>query len=211
MDINWNSSVLWGIFGLIGGGIISFVFFMLSNKTKRLVYQKYSNPLISDKLSQIKGLNITFFDAPISNLVSTTIVIENNGSDIIEYNDLAKVSPLIFRTNGEFLVYDDVNSFITTVSNKTNNVSLFKVDDSTIKVNFDYFRKNDKVSFTLLHTDQVELLGTLKKGKIIESSTFAKKNQMSKFLSIILVAFLLTLLIFVNINYGRFPNTALFR
>lgn len=198
MNIDWNSSFLWGILGLIGGGITSFIFFTLSNKTKRIIYEINSNPLISDKLSSIKGLRITFFDDSIPNLVSTTVFITNNGSDIIESTDFAKVSPLILKTNGKFLVYDDVKSFITKISNETSNITLTQIDANTIKVDFDYLKKNDKILLTILHTGQIKLFGTLKRGRIIASSIYDRKNQLSNLFFDILVVFLCFLAVLVR-------------
>lgn len=38
--MDWNSSALWGIIGLIGGFIVSFIFYKISNKNKKLYIPK---------------------------------------------------------------------------------------------------------------------------------------------------------------------------
>lgn len=194
MPIDWESSILWGIVGLVGGGIISFIFFVLSNKTKRIVYQIYSNPLISSKLSKINGLQITFAGSEIPDLVSTTLQIMNNGTDIIEPKDFAQVAPLQLKTDGEFLVYDDVNSFLTEISNTTSSTTLRQIDERTIQIDFDYWKKNDKFLLTILHTGKLNLTGTLKRGRILENSRFIKKSYLHNLLlsiAVLLMAFLL--------------------
>lgn len=196
MSVNWNSSVLWGIIGLVGGGITSFIFFTLSNKTKRIIYQIKSNPLISDKLSQIKGLRITFDSNDIPNLISSTVFIINNGTDIIEPKDFALISPLGIKTDGKFLIYDDVKSFVTKVSNETSNTSLKSIAADSIRLDFDYWGKNDSVLLTILHTGKIGLTGTLKKGKIIESNVYNKKNRFINIIgSILVIMFCLLLLL----------------
>lgn len=217
MPINWESSILWGIVGLVGGGIFSFIFYMLSNKTKRIVYQIYSNSLISSKLSKIDGLQITFDGNEIPNLVSTTLQIMNNGTDIIEPKDFAQIAPLQLKTDGEFLVYDDVNSFITEVSNKTSCTTLRQIDVHTIQIDFDYWKKNDNFLLTILHTGGLTLSGTLKKGRILESSRLNRKNYLHNLLlgiAVLLMAFLLFIVhglfgtvgeiinVFINIAIG---------
>lgn len=175
--INWNSNFLWGILGLIGGGITSFIFFTLSNKTKRIVYQISSNKLISDKLSQIKGLKIKFMNEEIPNLISSTVIVANSGSDILELDDFADLSPLSIKTDGIFLVYDNVNSFITSVSNTISGTTLIQTSPDEIQIRFDYWAKDDSNLFTFLHTGNLSLTGTLKKGKIIENIIFNKKKN----------------------------------
>lgn len=214
--INWNSSILWGILGLIGGGITSFTFFTLSNKTKRIVYQIKSNPLISDKLSQIKGLKITFMNAEIPNLISSTVIVANGGSDTLELNDFAHASPLTIKTDGNFLVYDNANSFITSVSNTTSSTTLIQTGPDEIKINFDYWAKNDSNLFTILHTGNLSLAGTLKKGKIIENGIFNKKKKFYNTILIIAGVILAILLLgirgltgSINTIYNLFLNIGL--
>lgn len=59
--MNWNSSALWGIIGLIGGFITSFTFHKINYKSKKIIYTKNSQILITDAISKIKGLNITYW------------------------------------------------------------------------------------------------------------------------------------------------------
>lgn len=196
--VNWDSNLLWGILGLIGGGLTSFTFFILSNKTKRVVYQIKSNPLISDKLSQIMGLKITFMNEEIPNLISSTVIVANGGSDILELDDFADLSPLSIQTDGIFLVYDNVNSFITSVSNTTSGTNLRQTSSSEIQIHFDYWSKNDSNLFTFLHTGNLSLSGTLKKGKIIESVVFNKKKNFYSIVLVINGIILCTIWIFVQ-------------
>ena len=167
MNIDWNSNFLWGILSLAGGGIFSFIFFILGKKTKKIVYEINSTQLISDKLSQIKGLHITFDDKELSNLTSTTISIINKGNDIIEDTDFASLEPLQLKCSKEILKVSDANSFITKISNKTCNIKLKQINPNIIQIYCEFLKKNDEFILTILHTGEIELLGTLKSGKLI--------------------------------------------
>lgn len=111
--MDWNSSALWGIIGLIGGFIISFIFYKISNKNKKIIYTKNSQTLITNNLSEIDGLNITYKSQPIMNLTSTTVIIKSIGKDIISMNDFGKATPFCITTTGKFLLQDDIISTIT--------------------------------------------------------------------------------------------------
>lgn len=95
-------------------------------------------------------------------------------------------------------MYDDVKSFITSISNDTSNTTLTQIDATTIKVDFNYLRKNDKILLIVLHTEQIKLFGTLKRGRVIESSIYDRKNQLSNLLFSVLMAFLCSLLILLR-------------
>ena len=75
--MDWDSSALWGIIGLIGGFLFSFIFYKLSTKSKKIVYNKKSQNLITNNTSKINGLNITYENKPIEELTSTTIIIKS--------------------------------------------------------------------------------------------------------------------------------------
>lgn len=47
--MDWNSSALWGIIGLIGGLIISSFFYFLGIKRKSLIYDITTTTLVSKK------------------------------------------------------------------------------------------------------------------------------------------------------------------
>ena len=118
--MDWNSSALWGIIGLFGGFLCSFIFYKLSDKTKRLTYSINSQTLITNNLSEIEGVSITFGNHPIDNLVTTTITLKSVGKDAIEMKDFGRAKPLCFKTTGKFLLQDNIDSTITKNSRPDN-------------------------------------------------------------------------------------------
>ena len=113
-----QNSTFWGIVGILGSLFITFIFYLIGNKTKKLIYTINSQPLITNKLSEIQGLNITYEDQLIDSLTSTTINIKSIGKDNINPDDFAKADPLCIITDGIFLFQNDIREFDTLKSKK---------------------------------------------------------------------------------------------
>lgn len=75
--MDWNSSALWGVIGLVGGIIVSSFFYFLGIKRKSLIYDITTTTLVSKNATQIEKLNITYDNKPIKNLYTSTIKIKN--------------------------------------------------------------------------------------------------------------------------------------
>ena len=152
--MDWNSNALWVIIGLIGGIIVSSFFYIISIKRKSITYEILTTPLISNKVSKIKDLSILYKDKQINDLYVSKINIINTGNTIIERNDFSPSDPLLICTNGIFLIYlEDDSNYIPMEHNKINVIN-------------DYFPKNCYWDFTIFHTGDVYVSGTLKDGKI---------------------------------------------
>ena len=206
--MDWNSSALWGIIGLIGGVIVSFVFYKISNKSKKIIYTKSSQILITDTLSNISDLYITYQNQPIKNLTSTTITIKSTGKDIIQINDFGAATPFCIKTTGQFFLPNDINSIITKNSNLDNLLKPILKDDTTILLDFDYLSQFDEITFVILHTETIDIKGKLKIGNIMSSSISKKINNiMDAILYIssgIILFFISILYIFYNKADGTF-------
>lgn len=174
--IDWNSSALWGIIGLIGGFIVSFIFYKISNKSKKIVYTKNSQVLITDNLSNINDLNITYQNKPIKNLTSTTVTIKSIGKDIIEMNDFGQATPMCIKTDGEFLLQSNIDSVMTNNSNPNNLMQPHLKDNVTLLLEFDYLSQGDTITFTLFHTEKISVEGKLKAGSFIDNNLSKRIN-----------------------------------
>lgn len=196
--MNWESSALWGIIGLIGGFIISFIFYKIGNKNKKIVYTKNSQTLITNNLSEIKGLNITYQNQPIKNLTSTTITIKSVGKDIINTNDFGKATPFCIKTTGNFL-FQDINSIVTSNSNPDNLIEPIIKDNNTMLLDFDYLSQGDEITLILLHTETINIDGKLKNGILLNNDLFDKINSIMDIITYIGCGLLLLLISFVYI------------
>ena len=197
--IDWNSSALWGIIGLLGGFIVSFIFYKISTKSKKIVYTKNSQILITDNLSSITDLSITYQNKSIKNLTSTTISIKSIGKDIIEMTDFGSATPLCIKTTGEFLLQENISSVISHNSTPDNLMNVALQDNSTLLLNFDYLSQGDTITFTLLHTETISVNGKLKAGTIIDDNLFQKINTIMNILLNIgsIFAFIFILIVYM--------------
>lgn len=191
-SMDWNSSAFWGIIGLIGGFIVSFIFYKLSNKNKKILYTKNSQILVTNTLSEINGLNITYENYPIKDLTSTTITIKSVGKDIINMEDFGKATPFCIKTTEKFFLQSNINSIINKNSNPNNLIHPVVKDEATILLNFDYLSKEDEIVFVLLHTGTIDVDGKLKSGILLN------KNSSKKF-DIFLPSDLYWALIYISI------------
>lgn len=197
--MDWNSNILWGFIGLIGGFAISFFFYKLSNKTKKIVYSIKSDILVTDNISKIDGLLISYFDKPITNLSSTTITIRCAGKDIVEMKDFAKASPLYIQTDGEFLLTDNIESTITDNSNPLNQAKPVIINSSQIAIEYDYFSQNDILIFTFFHTGIINVTGKIKNGIFTSVDKNAKMNTILNTLAYVLLSIGITFIMIINL------------
>lgn len=194
--MDWNSSALWGIIGLIGGFIVSFIFYKISNKVKKLVYTASSQILITDNLSNIDDLNITYQNKSIKNLTTTTINIKSVGKDIVEMKDFGQATPLCITTTGEFLLQSNIDSIMTENSNPNNLMKPVLKDNATLLLEFDYLSQGDSITFTLLHTGAIKIDGKLKMGTFLDNNLFKKINNIVDIITYVSSGILLIFFIF---------------
>lgn len=102
-----NSNLFWCIAGILGGAIVSFfisyVFYFKGLTRKRLTYDIKTFSIVSNKINQIKGLEVKYNSTEIENLYSSTITIKNIGNSIVKEQDLVPSCPISLSTSGQFL------------------------------------------------------------------------------------------------------------
>lgn len=179
--MDWNSSALWGIIGLIGGIIVSSFFYFISIKRKSLIYDITTTTLVSKNVTQIENLRIIYNNKPISNLYTSTIKIKNNGNSIIERSDFAPSAPLSLKTDGQFLINSDTGTKLLTENNCNSVYPLIETDENGICkktiINFDYISKKETISCTVFHTGTLSICGKLKDGKLKNNEKIFKINE----------------------------------
>lgn len=175
--MNWSSSILWGIIGIIStiffGFIFSYIFYRKGLKQKKVICTTSSTVLISDDLSNYKNLKILYNNEYIQTLTSTTINFKNIGNDKIEPDDIVPSDPVIISTSGKFL-YNEDNIFEVKTTNKKVKSKLEYIDDSNFNLVFDFFPPECELSVTLLHSEDILITGDLKIGEfnVIKNQTY---------------------------------------
>ena len=190
---------IWGAIWFVAGIIVTVVSILATKKTKKIGYDINTQKLITQNIADIKGLEIIFNGNAISNVTATNLIFYNLGSDIIEPTDFASTDPLTIKTDGEFLLSGNINSFITE-SDKISNLSLSLINTDEVKIDFEFWRKKAKTKLTLLHTGtEIEIRGTLKTGTVQDME---KNNKRSKWISVVGIGLMMGSLIVADYYPG---------
>lgn len=176
-----DSNLFWCIVGIVGGAIfsliISLIFYLIGLKKKKISYEIETSCLILNEVSLIDNLEIKYNTNTIKNLYSSSITIINSGNSIIDKNDFSLSNPLSFITNGEFLI-NKTNKTNLINSNKNENLNVTLIEENArirkLNIEFDYISKNEFITFTVFHTDNIFFNGKLKDGKIINLNNNSK-------------------------------------
>ncbi|QSX07240.1 hypothetical protein JYG23_07820 [Sedimentibacter sp. zth1] len=141
------------LIGLLGGGIISFIFYKKSISIAKPVFQ-YSNQNIIDISNNDKeeNLKVYYSEYNIKRLNKTHIYFWNSGNKTIKGEDIVK-------TEGLKIVFEDKNGriLLAKVLKYSRKVCDFNVmvssdDRREISFNFDFLDPNDGVVIEVLHT-----------------------------------------------------------
>ena len=175
------SELFWWVCGALSSLIISGFFFFLSKKRKRISQDINTFRLVSNKVSKIEGLEVKYKSKGIENLFSSVVTIRNIGNSTIENFDFAPSFPLSIITTGRFLI-DKPKGIDFSSTNKSNNIHPFyEFDDQNmcnrITIAFDYISKREKLTITILHTEEISVGGILKDGKILDQNKIMRRKN----------------------------------
>lgn len=152
-----NSNLFWCIIGIIGGALVSLLYFLLGLERK------------------ILKVSLDSFELNINNkkYYFSDIQICNKGNTIIDKNDFNPLSPFSFAfrdENGNILCKENI------IENNQKWKYKFSIsrDDicrssflKEIHLIYDYFSKKDVIHLYIFHTSILFIIGELKQGKII--------------------------------------------
>lgn len=171
--MDWNSSVLWGITSIICGFFFSLLFYLIGREQKKVLFNSSLELIINDDVFNIDNLSIKYNNIEIKNLHKSTVTIKNIGNTTIEKDDFSINNPLLIKTGGIILSdYSDMRK----ISHNTSTVKwtfkpLSEENASALIIDFEYIPKKGEISFSILHTDYIDIDGILKEGRIIEQHT----------------------------------------
>ncbi len=157
---------------------------------------------MSDKVNQIKDLEVKYHSNTIQDLYSSSITIKNIGNSIVKEQDITPLCPITISTSGMFLTneYEYIESHpINKISNYSLSFSSNGKIDNCVKFNFDYIPQKAVITFSLFHTGNITFNGDLMDGEIITPDENQKKQKIKRVLWNIftytitfLISFLLT-------------------
>lgn len=177
--MDWNSNIFWNVVSFIGGLIITSIFFVLSLKKRKLSYSKTTTPIIVKKTSKVSDLVITYKGKNIDDLSSSYIQIKNIGNETLEEKDFPELSKLRIVTDGEFFI-NTVDELEITSSNKSIKIYPLLVSIHEIQLHFDYLDPKDTIYCNVFHTHNIDVLGHIKHGKLINNTQLEKLNRYKK-------------------------------
>lgn len=195
MDLN---SALWGVAGILA----TILFYKLSQKSKKLIYDKKSQLLITNSISRIDGLKVTYMNNPVEDLTNTIIRFKSVGTETISKTDYAERFPLTIETDGEFIIQEDINSILKDNSNEFNNIEFIPIGNSKIQLEIDFLKNKNYFTLNLFHTGEIKVTGELKDGKIICSNSIDKKSISDIFYIIILSLGILFIILLSLVENG---------
>lgn len=163
LETLWDSTPFWGIIGLIGGAIVSSIFFRAGKKKKLLHYKIVSTPLVEKNIANTLGLKITIDDTSVQTLTSTTISFFNAGTEKIEGTDFADLEPLGIRISGTIL---HLQGEPDVKSPKNMNLHFQRIDNTSANILFNFWRPHEVLILTVLHDGQLSVFGDIKDGEI---------------------------------------------
>ena len=199
--MDWNSSILWGIIGLVGGFLVSLLFFTLSKKQRKISYSISTTPIIVKKITKISELVITYKEQYIDNLSTSYLKVKNIGNDTLEPNDFAELNKLSITTDGVFLI-NSIDELEIIKSNKFMKMNPSLIFPNKIELSFDYFDPKNEISFSVFHTGDIKVCGSIKNGKIINDTQIEKVNHYkTKFKENFPMVFLLIWVIICVLSY----------
>ena len=193
--VGWLATVI----ALLIAIIVPFV----QAKKVRLDFSYTSNILVTDKLSEMEGLNISYNGNKINQLAVTSCEIRNTGNVTIEDQSVYDGHKLEITSDSE-----DVDVLFATVvsqSYDTNNVRI-SYDDKSVRVLFDALEKNDKTVINIYHSGDEHAVfnidGKIKEGTIVDTS----KPGISIFSILSALALLLLLTLNSMTSLGRLSH-----
>lgn len=148
----WVGSLI-GVLGIILG-IVGIFSYRISKSIAKPSYQKSSLRLIGGNEDNLpKAVKVTYKGNEVDRLTKTTLTIWNNGTEILDGNDVVKSDPLFisFNANDKILSHKilkktkDANAFVLEAFENATNKLYFK---------FEYLDPNDGVVIELLHDSE---------------------------------------------------------
>lgn len=147
--------------------IIATVAPIIQRRRKVLSCVTSTNVLVSNTLSKVKGISVTYGGTQINQLAVTSMNIYNSGNVTIEDSHLHKNHELMIKVPSGVKIIDVE---ITNQSTDTIGCEIKNICDETADVRFQTFEKKDKVTINIYHTGnattEVLLDGKIKDGRI---------------------------------------------
>lgn len=192
----WESSVFWGIAGIVVGIIVAAIFFIIGKKKTLFQYYKSTAPLITEKMAGILDGRMSIDGQPVKSLTSTTISFVNSGNQRIQSSDFSTQEPLRVILEGQLYGYD------VSLGNQKLLPKVELVEEKVLNISFENLKPGQVFRVTLLHDETLDVLGELTTGTMRKF-----RSRFSRALPFMVAAVLIAvILLFVIILDSAFNN-----
>ena len=161
----WESSLFWGITGLIGGCLISTIFYFLVKARYLMKYHILTKQIIGDEIANFAGIKIFFYEHSIKELAKTTIRFINSGNQTIMTSDFAFKEPLCIQILGHLYQHN------VSAENSNSMPTIIPIDNNKYKIEFDFLKPKQSFTIDVFHSGNVNVLGELRFGDITALNT----------------------------------------
>ena len=167
-----DSPIAWAILSLIAiaGFIYAIVCQFINKEKKEFSYSLKTNHLIRKKKSKFEKLHVAYEGQEIENLCISKFAIWNSGNRTLNDVDMVETKELTIYTLNESKILDYE---LVLSSEKTNNFSIQRIDEHTIKIFFKYVDKKDGIIVQVIHTgyeEDIQIDCKIKGGKPIKNT-----------------------------------------
>lgn len=197
-----DSNLFWCVVGIIGGAIlsaiISLIFFILSKRRRKISYIKHTYKVIMDKLPKINELEIKYKGNDVTDLSYSQVEFTNSGNETLELDDFPKSKHLSISTKGQFFI-NTPNELEIASSNNDITIDVIIISHQKIEINFDYLNPHDKIIFNILHTDNINVNGNIKGGRLIDNTQISENVIIEKYI----IPILQTAIILMSLLFSK--------
>jgi hypothetical protein len=116
----------------------------------QLCWLAYSRSLVTDRVTQIRGLSVLFNGIPVNTFTQTTVVFWNCGTEVVGSADIETVNPLRITIEGSSRI---LSAEITKTNHEASQFVAHMSDDyNGVLLRFDYLNAGKGARISLFHT-----------------------------------------------------------
>lgn len=169
----WESSLFWGVAGIVAGFLISTTYYLISKERISMKHSMTSKSIINKETLEAAGVNLVFDNQLINQLIETTVKFTNSGNRTIDPFDYASKEPLGVHILGHLFRYN------AWAENKNSIPEIKPMGDDKYKVEFDFLKPKQAFSITLFHDGAVDVFGELRSGssRRVASYTYIESSH----------------------------------
>lgn len=167
----WESSIFWGIDGIVAGFLISTIFYFVGKERYSMKHRITAKQIVTREITSIPEINVSFNNKPLKELTESTIKFTNSGNQIITPDDYATKEPLGIHISGRLYKYS------ASAENNNSMPEIEPLGKKTYKIKFDFLKPKQSFSIVMFHDGNITIFGDLRRGKGFGANiTMAKRS-----------------------------------